>query len=558
MAVLGAAVVAVMIVRLHAAPVPLERDEGEYAFMGQLILDGVPPYSEAANMKLPGIYYAYSAILTLFGQTATGVHMGLMAVNLISTIILFLIARRLFGAAGGCMAGVAFVVTSADTSVLGLFAHATQFVVMFALAGIWLLQESFKSSLHLSGKGRAPSPQLHPQGRREIYKGKQRVYLLSGSGLCLGLALLMKQSGVFFALFGFIWVVYEAFRSRPMVWKRFLLESGSLAAGIVMPYLAVLALMAHQGVLDRFWFWTVDYARSYASEVDLKIGAELFKLGIAPIIMSNPVIWLMTLAAMIGIWFPASGRKAAPFLLLFFVFSFLSVCPGLFFRQHYFVQLLPAAALYAGAAVWLLGEAAAKYTTRSGSLQFAALVAVTAFSLTSVFSMERALAASTPDQFSRSVYGANPFPESLKVADFIRKNTTSNDRIAVLGSEPQICFYAHRRSATEHIYMYGLMEPQPFALRMQQELIAQVEKSEPPFLVLATVSTSWLQRPESEKKLFFWLKDYINHYYRPIMVADIYSDVTLWLEGKEAESFTPGPGRGSSQLIVFKRKPPGN
>jgi hypothetical protein len=93
---------------------------------------------------------------------------------------------------------------------------------------------------------------------------------------------------------------------------------------------------------------------------------------------------------------------------------------------------------------------------------------------------------------------------------------------------------------------------------MQQELIAQVEKSEPPFLVLATVSTSWLQRPESEKKLFFWLKDYINHYYRPIMVADIYSDVTLWLEGKEAESFTPGPGRGSSQLIVFKRKPPGN
>ncbi len=99
-----------MIVRLQAAPVPLERDEGEYALMGQLILDGVPPYLEAGNMKLPGIYYAYSAILAVFGQTVTGVHMGLMVVNLLSTIILFLIARRLLGGAGAALAGAAFII----------------------------------------------------------------------------------------------------------------------------------------------------------------------------------------------------------------------------------------------------------------------------------------------------------------------------------------------------------------------------------------------------------------------------------------------------------------
>ncbi len=142
LAVLAAAVAAVMIVRLQAAPAPLERDEGEYALVGQLILDGTPPYREAANMKLPGIYYAYSAILAVFGQTATGVHMGLMIVNLLSTVILFLIARRLLGGAGAAMAGAAFLIMSADTSVLGLFAHATQFVVMFALAGTWLLLEN--------------------------------------------------------------------------------------------------------------------------------------------------------------------------------------------------------------------------------------------------------------------------------------------------------------------------------------------------------------------------------------------------------------------------------
>ena len=101
---------------------------------------------------------------------------------------------------------------------------------------------------------------------------------------------------------------------------------------------------------------------------------------------------------------------------------------------------------------------------------------------------------STPDRFSRAVYGANPFPESVKIAEYLKNNTRPGDRVAVLGSEPQICFYAHRRSATEHIYMYGLMESQPLALHMQEEMIAQVEKSEPPFLVLVMVSTSWLRR----------------------------------------------------------------
>ncbi len=515
-----------MIVRLQAAPVPLERDEGEYALMGQLILDGVPPYLEAANMKLPGIYYAYSAILAVFGQTVTGVHIGLMIVNLLSTVILFLIARRLIGGAGAALAGAAFIILSADTSVLGLFAHATQFVVVFALAGTWLLQESSGS--------------------------KHRMSILLGAGLCFGLAFLMKQSGAFFALFGFLWLLYGALRQRPIAWKRSLLESATLAGGILIPYAVVLALMAAEGVLGRFWFWTFDYARAYVSQMDLKTGIELFDYAIIPIIQNNPVIWSMALAGMIGIWLTQAGRKVAPFLLAFFLFSFLAVCPGFYFRQHYFVQLLPAVALGAGAALRAIEQFVARYTSKPEVAGFAILAAVVAFSLTGPLSTLHALLESTPDKFSRAVYGGNPFPESVKIAEYLKNNTRPGDRIAVMGSEPQICFYAHRRPATEHIYMYGLMEPQPLALHMQEEMIAQVEKSEPPFLVLVTVSTSWLQRPESEKKVFTWMKGYINRYYRLVMAADIYSNDTFWLTDKDAESFTPG--RSASQLMVFKRK----
>ena len=100
--------------------------------------------------------------------------------------------------------------------------------------------------------------------------------------------------------------------------------------------------------------------------------------------------------------------------------------------------------------------------------------------------------------------------------------------------------------------MYGLMELQPFALRMQEEAIAQVEKNKPPFLVFARVPTSWLQRPGSEKKIFSWLDGFLNKYYEPVMVADIHSDRTIWLEGEDTKSFTPPPG--STFVVVFKRR----
>ena len=41
-------------IRIRLLGIPLERDEGEYAYAGQLILQGIPPYKLAYNMKFPG------------------------------------------------------------------------------------------------------------------------------------------------------------------------------------------------------------------------------------------------------------------------------------------------------------------------------------------------------------------------------------------------------------------------------------------------------------------------------------------------------------------------
>ena len=89
------------IVRFRLREMPLERDEGEYAYSGQLMLQGIPPYQLAYNMKLPGTYAAYAIIMAIFGQSSAGIHVGLLLTNAATSMLIFFLARKLFGASSG-------------------------------------------------------------------------------------------------------------------------------------------------------------------------------------------------------------------------------------------------------------------------------------------------------------------------------------------------------------------------------------------------------------------------------------------------------------------------
>src|SRR5262249_22055964 len=133
---------------------------------------------------------------------------------------------------------------------------------------------------------------------------------------------------------------------------------------------------------------------------------------------------------------------------------------GLYFRPQYFVLALPGLALLAGAAARALPVRPA----RAHAVACAALALV---GLATPLGVESAvLLRGSPGRATRAVYAVNPFPEAVVLGREIAARTKPGDRIAVLGSEPEILFYAGRRSATGYIYVYPLMEPQPYALAM--------------------------------------------------------------------------------------------
>jgi hypothetical protein len=67
--ILAVALLFAAFVRWRLREMPLERDEGEFAYAGQLLLQGIAPYQLYHSIKLPGTHLAYAAIMAVFGQT---------------------------------------------------------------------------------------------------------------------------------------------------------------------------------------------------------------------------------------------------------------------------------------------------------------------------------------------------------------------------------------------------------------------------------------------------------------------------------------------------------
>ncbi|MGE5214048.1 MAG: ArnT family glycosyltransferase [Nitrospirota bacterium] len=480
----------VLAIRVRLLGIPLERDEGEYAYAGQLMLQGIPPYKLAYNMKFPGTYGAYAIVMSMFGQTIFGIHLGLILVNAATVALVFVLGRRVINQTAGFVAAASYALLSVSPTVLGFAAHATHFVMLPVLGGMLLLLDQH---------------------------GPTRFGRLFVSGALFGLAVVMKQPGIFFPFFALIYLILKAIRSdlRPKEWSvRALVFSG----GVILPLAMMCLYLLCAGVFREFWFWTVDYARQYGSLVRLADVPPFLLSRASEVIGANWPIWTLAgVGAVAGIW-NERLRAGTLFLLGFLFFSAVAVCPGLYFRHHYFVLVLPAVALLAGTGISALAGAAPRRLTASKVVP----LIVTAAALGSPLVQYKELFFEfSPAQVSRMVYAESAFPEAVRIADYLREHTTVNDTIAVLGSEPEIYFYSQRHSATGYIYTYPLMEPQKYAHQMQEEMISEIERTNPKYLVSVTMNDSWLKRPGSDPLIFSWANEYIAKNYVPAGFVNI-------------------------------------
>jgi hypothetical protein len=508
------------VVRSGLLDVPLDRDEGEYAYIGALLMDGVPPYVRAWNMKMPGIYVLYAGVMTVFGRTTAGVHLGLLAVNLVSIGLVFLLGRRLLGAAGGVGAAALFATMSFHPMLHGLAAYAEHYLLPFVIAGSLVLLAA------TDAKSQA---------------------LFATSGLLFGLAFVVKQSGGVFGLFALAWIIVSGFEARLPV-GAIGTRVAALLAGALVPFLVVCGWLALSGSFANFWFWTFTYAAQYGALQNFAGAAFSFVIVVDEVL---PSAWPLLVLTAIGAGAPAwntSLHDRRWFLWLLLAASVVATSLGFYYRTQYFLLLLPALCLLAGAGAATLARALAPWHR---ALPLAAAAAVIGAALAPVVYHRDLLFQSTGRQISRAVNGRNPFVEAVEIARYLRERSQKDDRIAVIGSEPQIYFYADRPAATGYIYMYPLMERHPYAREMQEHLIRELSAARPRYLVFVNVHASWLSVPGSDQTLVRWFGSYWPQFER-VGIADIVSrDVTHYRWDAAAREYAP---ESTLWVAVFRRK----
>jgi hypothetical protein len=516
--------------RLRLLNFPLERDEGEYAYAGQLMLQGIPPYQLAYNMKFPGTYAAYAAIMAVFGETPAGVHFGLLCLTTLTALMLFWLGKQILDGTAGMVAATFYAVMAASPAMLGLAGHATHFAAFFATAGLCLMWR-------MRQNGRWPA--------------------VMASGLLFGTAVVMKQHAAIIAAWaGLSFASGKLFCAKDAVGKR--LAAVAVYGGSMLAPLGLCCLwLWHAGVFARFKFWTIDYAVEYASAVPLAYAPQMFWHGFRWVITRGFLLWFIALGGLALVWLDVRWKNSRGWFFGFCAASALAVCPDFYFRKHYFLIALPALALLAGACISGLEKIRGEKnnSSRPGGWplwSYALAVAITIFTCGEVWFLlpvQAIIRGRSPTD--HGLYGADPLPEAEIIAKFIVDNSAPDARVAILGSEPEIYFLAHRHSATGYIYTYPEMEPQPFALKMQREMISDIETRKPEFVVFADNIMSWNRRPDSDPTIFNWWDNYKTNYLL-VGMADIISPTqTVYVLGTNFVAHYP-EAHGSA-LEVYQR-----
>ena len=515
---LGLILLFVVAARIRFLSVPLERDEGEFAYAGQLILGGIPPYQLAYNVKLPGIYAAYAVLMAVFGQTPFGIHLGLLFVNLGAIVLLFFLSRRLFDVYAAVIVSATYALMSTSPAVMGLYAHATHFVILAALGGFVLLLRGLES---------------------------RRALTLFWSGLLFGVAVLMKQHGVFLGVFAFGVLLYSEWSSKFTAdsagssagslqgpgtdAKKSLLPGlrrlAAFSFGAVVPYAVTCLVLWRAGVFKNFWRWTVVYAGGHSLRYTFQGLATNFQAN-GP----DNFFWAFGAAG----FFLLCADRSVPGWTKGFVggllaSSFVAVTPGFFFFPHYFVLMLPAVALLVGAGCTL----AAQRLRGSGLGTLGVFLPAAVFLIGSgwVLTSER----------THYIGSYVAFDAAPALASYISNHSTPANRVAVFGSEPEIYFYAHRHAASGYIYMYDITSPAPRAGEMKQEMLREVEVARPEFVVDVHEQFSWSVNFSPEpQRIHEWLEQYLESgNYRRVAVAENVKGQVVYRWNSDAAGYSP-------------------
>jgi len=467
-------------IRINLTDIPLNRDEGGFAFFGRMIAQGGTLYRDGMDHKPPGIWLIYAALSYLVPFTARGLHWAVQIYNLATLVLLGLLCRRLFDWKTAFWTVLFFSVVTSGPEVEGSSASAELFMLLPMVASLLLCV----------------------MGNEE-----GRPSLIYAAGLLSGMAFWIKQPAAAVTLFLVAYLLIDGMAKGKagMTARRIAL----FLLGLITVSAAVAGWFYLQGTLSDLIYWSFSHNLEYVSGASGAGILEMLRVKTAFVFRSNPPAWILAVAACI--FLPFRARSRGWLIVGFLVSSVIAAAHSPALYRHYFALVCPALSLAAGVGV---SQTMGWWENRSclRPWVFAGLILLIVG--TPLYIHRAYYFHNSPTQNSRVWFGANPFPESATVADYLRRKTGPRDTVLILGSEPQILIMADRESATRHPFFYQVVGPYRRSREFQAQVIDDFERNKPAYVVVVNHSQSWMADPDTSQAFVGSLNRILNENYR--------------------------------------------
>jgi hypothetical protein len=157
-------------------------------------------------------------------------------------------------------------------------------------------------------------------------------------------------------------------------------------------------------------------------------------------------------------------------------------------------------------------------------------------------------------QILRTVYGTNPFPESMEIANWINSHSKPNDGLVVIGSEPQLYFYTQKKCPSRHAYFAAIVDNVPQHKVWQREFVADVDRSKPKYLIFFNHGISLFRQANTDDFVFRWLDSTLRSQYQPVGLVDMMPGLMPSVYKWGMAEMSNYQAQGQERIIVYERK----
>jgi 4-amino-4-deoxy-L-arabinose transferase-like glycosyltransferase len=406
--------------------VPLDVDAGGYATAAYWWARGDTLYEEFTITRPQGIMVVYRLIEAAGLGSVRGIHVVAAIYTSLSSLMLLVLASRVWGRGIGLGAAALFSVIMSLPNLVGYTANADLFMALPLLGSLYVLLRA------------DPHPLNSPLGR----------WLLAGSGLLGAIALLIKPSGFAALLLAGLWIL-RRWRVEGGPWRVWLLAELALALGFIVglaPAVLHGLLTAPEWYLDAVVFNRIGQDSAVAMGIGYQV--HRFANNSAAILARLPLLLLAPLG-FFALRQPAD-RWRHHLLGCWLLAAFAGAALGSNWYLHYYQQLLPpvAIATVLGVRALLVRSRRPWYAVGQGLLVVSVGALIMSIAQVQLLPADpaRLVLDYTPE---RAASGA--------LADYVRAHTAPDDRIYVAYDQAQIYYLAERRPAARWLYFRELL-----------------------------------------------------------------------------------------------------